>query len=151
MKSPKMIYRMIAMMMAVLIFFSSIGVVIDVHFCNGKLISYAFYGKAKTCYELAGFENPEQAVEVDSLKDDHSQCNIGLKDCCGNETQIAKNNYEYQTSSPSLTTQDDIYPVLVNYVSNSLNLFKFKPSFTQNYSPPFIPKNFSVLFQSFLL
>ena len=47
-------YRLIALMMAFLMFFTSAGFTMDMHYCGGELKSVSFFGKAKTCHDMAG-------------------------------------------------------------------------------------------------
>ena len=47
-------YRFVALMMAFLMFFSSVGFAMDMHYCGGKIKSISFFGKAKNCHEMVG-------------------------------------------------------------------------------------------------
>ena len=46
-------YQFTALMLAFLMFFTSTGFAINVHYCQGELKSFSFFGKSKTCNEMA--------------------------------------------------------------------------------------------------
>ena len=52
MKSTSITYRIIALTMAFLMFFTSVGFTVDMHYCQGKLKTFNFFGKAKSCHEV---------------------------------------------------------------------------------------------------
>ena len=45
--------RSLAIFMALLMFLTSAGLAIDVHYCQGELKSFSFYSKAQNCHALS--------------------------------------------------------------------------------------------------
>ena len=56
--------------MAFLMFFTSIGFSMDIHYCQGHLKSISLLGKAKNCHDI-------QAMKSDHCKKTKTSCNHG--------------------------------------------------------------------------
>ena len=66
--------KRLSWVLSLTVLFTSFGLQFDFHFCDDKLTDFAVFGKAKTCYEIAGIEAP---VDIPSEKEE-----IDRKSCC---------------------------------------------------------------------
>lgn len=149
-------YRLIALTMALLMFFTSTGFVMDMHYCGGKLKSFSFFGKAKTCYDMV--ENDETTImgcihhqEVTSNKEDR----LKKKNCCSNKTLHLQSNQTQQVQTTDFIVNNQLKQFITTYVivffpKDHNNSSKESVAFTR-YKPPLIPKDIPVFHQAFLL
>lgn len=149
MKAVRKIYRNFSLTMAFLILVSSSNLAVNLHFCQGKLAGLSFLGVTKTCSSSSrtpcSSMKKETQAEGELAKDD--------KNCCENELL-----YLYSDQNLFNTINDFAIPVelqqfftffiIAFYKKNTVR----KPEFNiQNYRPPIVFKDISVLYQSFLL
>jgi len=140
--------------MAFLVFFSSIGLSIDMHFCQGHLKSISFIGDATDCYGAKG-NNPQKSCQMSKRQvTKKMDCSIDKEDCCHNRQLLAQANLtSTNTSGQFILNYIDfqyisIIPVLLVYDTIFLNtdiLSVFQ------YKPPLVLKDIPVFIQSFLL
>ena len=152
--NTKSTYRIFSLVMAFLILVSTVGISADMHICQDRIRSVSLFGDTKSCYELAGYENKKECPH--SLqKKDQNRCNTALqkKACCHNASKLfqadqqplthapediqAVNNYTLPASSPTLLCVE-------------LN-FDWSTSSAPHYMPPLIVRDFSRLYQLYLL
>ena len=146
----QVIYKKIAFILSILVFYSSVGLAVDLHFCQGEVKSMAFFGKAKNCYELAGFKNACPKHESITLEKNHLE-SIKSKKCCTSKSILL------QSDSDQLIPSVDVNPTQVF-------LFAFSSVFLLNheeldaeytgfyiYKPPLVYKDIPVLFENFRL
>jgi len=148
-------YRIIALTLAALMFFTSVGFSIDLHICQGRIKSFGLFGKAKSCYELANGEAAMSCTQQSQKDLQHPSAeNFDKKHCCQSALIEVKNTNtqqhipvsEYSTSKPHqlfvaafiLTTFFDLFdqPEVV---------------IISDYYPPVISRDIPALFQSFLI
>ena len=87
--------RILSLVMAMLLFVSSSGFSIDLHYCQGQLKSFSLLGEAKSCH---------QQLEKDHCKKQRKACHTApsnqkelgncKKDCCSNKTIEVEPNEE---------------------------------------------------------
>ena len=142
MNSFKQTYRFIALIMAALMFFTSVGFVVDMHYCSGELRSISFDGKAKTCHEGVG--NDEAPVK-DSSED---------RGCCSNKSMHIQFDQDQKLQITDIEVGREFKQFVIAYVAvfflNHLNIECNAASYTQ-YKSPLILRDIPVLIQSFLL
>lgn len=154
MNSISSIYRIIALSMASLMFLTSIGFSVDIHYCQGHLKSFNFFGKAKNCYELANAPTPCEKHEnrIPQQKDNGSS--IDKKECCHNKLfhTLTDQNKEIQTSEFILSQQLQQFVVayVVTFFINDFSQESTTADYV-HYKSPLIARDISVLIQSFLL
>ena len=140
--------------MAFLVFFSSIGLSIDMHFCQGHLKSISFIGDAPDCYEVIGNKEQKSCQMSKRQATTKTDCSIDKEDCCQNRQLLAQadltstsqssqfllnhNNFQYFSIAPVLLVDDSIF-------LNKAILAVFQ------YKPPLILQDIPILIQSFLL
>jgi len=154
MNSFKSTYRLIALMMAFLMFFTSAGFTMDMHYCGGELKSVSFFGKAKTCHEMTG-ENKTPMKDCPHHKKMAAKkkgCSED-KDCCSNKNvQLHDQDQKVQTNDFVVSKQ--LKQFVIAYVAiffiDDFDLQREATTFAL-YKPPLIPRDIPVLNQTFLL
>ena len=153
MKISSYTYRLIALTMAFLMLFSSVGFSIDMHYCQGKLKSFSFFGEAKNCHEMAkekACPHHQKKIEQEATK----TCSIDKKDCCQNKTLHFQCHQDQQIQASDLVlsqlSQQFVVAFVAVFFKNNFTETTAKSSYT-HYKPPIIPRDISVLFESFLL
>ncbi len=140
--------------MALLIFFSSAGFTLDMHYCNGQLKNINFFGKAKSCHEIGqGMKNCPHHKKMMAAKNQEED-SINKKGCCSNKTVHFQSNQNQQYQADNalvLSTQ------LQDFVIAFVETF-YKPAVSKTESPtytlyksPIIPRDTYVLFETFLI
>ena len=71
-----LIYRITSLVMALMIFISSVGFSADVHFCKGEFKSMSIFGEASSCHTAKKSCPHHQEKKVHEEKE---------KDCCKNQ------------------------------------------------------------------
>lgn len=147
-------YRALAMFMAFLMFSSSIGFSMDIHYCGNELKSFSFFGEAEAC----------EMMQTKKVKEsNHSCCEASKKEiknchnketvkgnCCHNERLVIDNGGELETSDFSIEQFQQVIVTVIVLFPN-LNLFKIasKQVNYAYYNPPPIIKDISILHQVF--
>lgn len=140
--------------MAFLVFFSSIGLSIDMHFCQGHLKSISFIGDATDCYGAKGNSQQKSSQMSKRQATKKMGCSIDKEDCCHNRHLLAQADFTstHQSSQFILNHNSfqyiSIIPILLVYDTIFLNtdiLSVFQ------YKPPLVLKDIPVFIQSFLL
>lgn len=147
-------YRTIALIMAFLMFLSSAGFAMDMHYCGGELKSVSIFGKAKTCHEMtkkdAAMKDCHHHKKMMSEKEDCSED----KNCCSNKTVIIQSDQDQQIQSVDFVVSKELKQFVIAYVtvffSDNSTLERQKSTFAL-YKPPLISRDISVLNQTFLL
>lgn len=153
--NTKKTYRLISLSLAVLMFFSSVGLVIDFHYCQGKLKNMSLWKKAKSCHELAASSHCHKTTKQGCHKTASEQSckkGAGQNGCCDNETAIFLLDADYPTAEyvPLETHQIQF---VATFVVTFYHLFidaEYLLSHYQNYKPPLLNRDVCVLIQSFL-
>ncbi len=148
-------YRIIALGLACLLFFSTSGLSLDMHFCQGKIKRINLLGKAKTCAEIKNTKQTckhhkpkekkdTQAVQTCSSNSDH-------KGCCENQSFKIDLDTEFSQSQVNATPDvrlDFLVAFTLVFIQPAYNfLFVQK----QIYRPPLPKHSLVVLFQQFLI
>lgn len=135
--------------MALLIFFSSSGLSIDIHYCKGKVKRLNLLGKAKSCSEV-----DQELSHCYNSENENSSCSVnGTHDgCCNN--QSFKLDLDFDSGEILATNFTDIQDKLV--IAYVLSYLKYSvPSTTldnyRDYHPPPLERDIAVLFQVFRL
>lgn len=148
-------YRLFALTMAFLMFFSSAGFAMDMHYCGGELKSISFFGKAKNCHEIAKEDEaamkdcPHQKKMMTEKKD----CSEA-KNCCSNKTVRLQSDQDHQLQTADFVVTKQLKQFVIAYVSVFLGGdfdLKWEVTPYAHYKPPLIRKDIPVLHQTFLL
>ena len=150
--NTSLLYRFTAILLALLVLVTSVGLTVDRHFCGGEMKSFSLVGKAKTCYELATGKPQPTCVKADN-KDEFQGIAFSKKPCCENKTDHFQTDTDtsLQSASDALTVQTQHF--LVAYVAVFVQSYVhyFSPKQYLDYRPPSILRDIPVLIQSFLL
>jgi len=125
--------------MAILVLFSSSFVLIDQHYCEGKLHDSSFFGKANVC-----------DMHMASCSSEKDESSVDPKSCCSNKSEI---------KTGSVFIKIPVFNInnLEHSIVSNINLFKqIKYSnFTNHKSPiidyyvPLITRDVLILIQCF--
>jgi hypothetical protein len=144
-------YRILALSLALLMFFTSVGFAVDMHYCQGQLKSFSLFGKAKNCHEMKQkvVSCPHHGKMVVAT----SNCKEGKKGCCNNEVQYFQSDQDKLVRTADLVAGKQwpqVGPAPVR-------LFPLPNAQTGNiasfvcYKPPLLKESIPILYQSFLL
>lgn len=149
------IYRSVALILAGLMFITSAGFTMDMHYCSGDLKSVSFFGKAKTCHEMTGEVGSLQksCPRHNKMMEGNEGCSED-KDCCSNKSVqlLSDQDQRVQTIDVVFTKQLKQFVIVhaMGLFAEDLNLNRNSPSYT-HYKPPLIQRDIPVLNQTFLL
>lgn len=147
-------YRFIALTLAFLMFFTSVGFAVDMHYCQGNLKSVSFFGKAKTCYEMAEVTPMKECSNHQKMMGQKEGCSIDKKDCCSNKTLHFQSDQDQQFQTSNFVVSTQLQQFVIAYVAvfftNDFSIESDANSFA-HYKPPVISRDISILVQSFLL
>jgi len=136
----KKVYSILmAFLLTILVLFSSSFVLIDQHYCCGKIENFSLFGKAEKC-DMA---TPHCEVEGQILSVSAESCCLNVADF--KAVSIFKNSapIKIDFQQPLFYLSNNIFNIN-QYVSLANNLSHFK-----NYSPPLITKDILVFVQCF--
>jgi hypothetical protein len=129
--------KIMAFLMTILLLFSSSLVIIDEHYCQGKLSSFSIFGKADGCdMQFCNLENQNSSISKSS--------------CCTNVSEIKQGaifekkfdtNFNFQPSYFISNRSSNTFKIFNNYIK--------KNSYFKNYSPPIIFKDLLIFIQCF--
>ena len=143
-------YRFLALTMALLLFVSSAGFSVDMHFCNDQLKGISLFGEAANCHEKASHcKNSKKACHK---KSDEKSGDVSTKDdCCNNEHHILQLDADFVSASANLV---DVNQPDFNFIYTEL-LYTEQPIITNSnnlelYRPPPLERDRQILYQSFL-
>jgi len=146
-------YRLISLTLAFLVFTTSAGFSIDMHFCQDQLKSISLFGKAKTCHEKSEAAPMKNCPHHKKMMTEKEGCTED-KDCCDNKTLQFQSDQDQQVQSSDFLISKQLQKFVVAYVAvfftNDLSIESDASSYAQ-YKPPLIPRDIPVLFESFLL
>lgn len=143
-------YRAIPLILALIVFISSGGFSLDMHYCQGSLKSVGFFGKAKNCHEMAQTSHCRHHPKTDM-----ASCSEGDdKDCCNNEQVHYKLDQDQQNTNLELSLNKPLQWFLSPYTVVLLvdNRQAVTGSiYADIHRPPLIHRDIYALFQRFLL
>ena len=148
----KSTYRFIALFMAFLMFFTSAGFAMDMHFCQGKLKSVSFFGKAQTCHDMAD-NTMKNCPHHKKMMAEKKGCSED-KNCCSNKTVHFQSDQDQQVQNFDFVVSKQLQQFVIAYVAvfiaNDFNIEHEAIPFA-HYKPPLIQRDIPILNQSFLL
>ena len=158
----KTLHKIGAILLIPVILFSSFGFTINLHYCKGEFKSYALFVEAEAC-EMADLSKevdeslpPCHRKKLKKQQDKNSQSenshDVIKGNCCHNETLIFEANQEIEENVIEITSVD-IQLTVIACVLCGYSFFdqNFPPPGYMDYDPPWIRRDFSVLYQTFLI
>ncbi len=147
----KLYLQWLSVVMAILILFSSTGIVVSKHLCEGELMDVAWFTTAEPCEHSSAATTMQCPVHEGMIIHPDNQNN----DCCEDTKDLVKDE------NPQMNVKDRIegnnQPVvvlLVNFLINintSFNLSSGNLLANNLHVPPLIDQDIPVMYQSFLL
>jgi hypothetical protein len=149
----KFSYRALAMFMAFLMFSSSIGFSMDIHYCGGELESFSFFGDAEPCEMMQPKQEKKSLSCCEAPKNEIKSCHnreTVKGNCCHNESLVIDNGGELEISDFSLEQFQQVLVAIIVLFPN-VDLFKTSNKYVNytHYIPPPITKDISILHQVF--
>lgn len=137
-----------------LLFISSSGISMDMHFCQGKLKRVSLIGSAKTCAEMAVMMKHCSGKKAKSCHGASKSCSDdgSHNGCCENESisfDLDIDNIDIQAFNSSVLEID--FNVLSKVQLVALPNLQIKLLQFEEYIPPLPRKDLTVLHQSFLI
>ena len=143
-------YRILSMLMAFIMLFSTSGLTLDLHYCQGKIKRINLIGKAKTCAEI---QSKKTVCHRNSDKQQKSHCSSDSdhNGCCNN----ASVSIDMDVDFPFITTdlRSGLTDLYLDYQSVVIPTTEHKTfCHFKVYRPPPLPRqNLQVLLQQFLI
>lgn len=132
--------KIMAMLLAVVVLFSTMSFSVGMHFCGDNLVDSAMFQKAKTC----GMEIQNETTSSD--------CPVFEKNCCHDEEILIKGQNELKISFDSLDFQQQVFiaSFVYSHVNPLLELLEKEITF-DDYPPPLIVKTIYKLDEVYLI
>jgi hypothetical protein len=87
--SVKVLHKVYWLFLALIVLVSSVGLSLDVHYCNEEFKSFSFFGKAKQCHTTTISCPHHAAMEFQ---------NESNNSCCSNQTlEVEEIDFDYYT------------------------------------------------------
>lgn len=134
------------MILAMVVFSTTSGISLNVHFCKGKVKNFAFFTEAEACAK-GTTTTQEPTCRSVSKCDNHS--GVSRTQCCLDEAFFYKLSTESHSGSPSVVLPDFTFSPSIAHFSRS---FFSNSGRASNYSindPPFIDITIPALYQVF--
>jgi len=135
----KQIYKKIsAILMTFVVLFSTMSFSISEHYCGDHLVDSALFSKAESC---------GMAMETANADSD---CNSFKKDCCSDKVKQIEGQSNLKIDFNNLTIPQQQFVAVFTY--SYLNLFDgvdSKINAFEDYSPPLVDKDITVLYRVF--
>lgn len=153
MNSINSTYRFIALFLALLIFTTSVGFAVDIHYCQGELKTVSFFGKAKSCHNMANATPMKNCPQHQKMLKQSENCSVDTQDCCGNKTLHFQSDQDKVLQTVDFTLNKQLQQFVATYVVVFFSINSFKKVSTPFifYKVPLIIRDIPVFFQSFLL
>jgi len=142
--------------MAFLMLLSSTGFSIDLHYCQGNVKSFSFFGKAKSCHvevNESHCSKKKKACHMTAPSMEQEQSGDCKKDCCSNKSfEISPDIDAEKIQIERLTIpQLQFVSVFVEvFILGHADLSKLHIPHL-NYIPPILNRDIPIFIQSFLL
>jgi len=133
--------------LAFLVFVTSTGLAVDVHYCQGHIKTVNVFGKAKGCSDL------EMIVRSCAHQDENTAGDtLGRRKCCENAMQYFQpNQNQFSQSSNSVSSvHAQFHPVQSVVVTYTNLIVDHQTSVFSCYKPPPLQRDIPVLLQNFL-
>jgi len=136
----KVFHKIIAMVMAFVVLFSTMSFSVGMHYCGDTLVDAALFEKAKSC----GMEIRKEASS--------SYSPVMEKNCCHDEEILIKGQNELKITFESLDLHQQVF--ITSFVFSYINSFiepNEKVNTFDDYPPPLIVKNIHKLDEVYLI
>lgn len=140
-------YKIISLCLAFLIFFSSSGLTLDIHYCQGEMKRLNLFGTAKSCAEVS--QMTKKCCSSISA-DDICGSNGDHKGCCNNKSFELDLDFDSAEVIANPITDKQLVKAFVLSCFIDVRPSPSLHNYT-NYYPPPLKRDIAILFQTFLL
>lgn len=143
--------------MALLMFVTSTGFAIDLHFCKNDLKTISLFGHAEACHhkqQVMPCHKMESQMLSESCHKSTTSKEINHADgCCQNKTLEIEKSTNDIAIAKVVTTQDVQWNAVVAFVVSYVFNYPIETAETQFalYKPPLPDRDVQVLYQTFLI
>lgn len=134
----KILHKISALIMAMIVLFATMSFTIDMHYCGKTLVDVALFKEAKTC-----------GMEQGTSKS--SSCAIMIKKgCCTDKQLTFEGQDELQTSFDKITLEQQVF--VTSFYYSYVNLFEGLENNIvplEEYPPPLLVRDIHVLNETF--
>ena len=141
-----MIERVIHIIIGILLFLGSTGIVVNKHYCQNELKSTALFLKAEACHAVTSVAScPMHQHKGDEDRE--------KKNCCDDKSEYVKSDNEqlvqsFEIDFPNHPVSLDNVPLVLNTDPSALDAHSLH---YLTYKPPIVLNDIPVLLQAFLL
>ncbi len=138
------LHKIFALSLAFILLFSSTGMAMDMHYCNGNLKSISLFGTAKSCHTKSNV--PPCHMAQQKAQDQH-------EGCCENQ-QVVIEKGQFDATAPQHTALEGIslefiYAIVAVFVIPQ-DIAK-KAEYIPHFKPPLPKRNQQAHLQTFLI
>ncbi|PWI29019.1 hypothetical protein DI383_13740 [Flavobacteriaceae bacterium LYZ1037] len=135
----KVFYKIMSMLMALVVLFSTMSFTVNMHYCGGALMDSAIFQNVETC----GMDMDNPLTEG---------CSVTKKDCCKDEQVVLDSQNELQLQVDKISFEQQIF--ITSFIYTYVNLFEGldnKVSSYEEYKPPLVTKQIFKLDETYLI
>ncbi|WP_414731184.1 HYC_CC_PP family protein [Xanthomarina sp.] len=135
----KVFHKIMSMLMAFVVLFSTMSFTINMHYCGGSLMDSAIFQKVETC-----------GMEMDNPLSEG--CSITKKDCCKDEQVVLDGQNELQLLIDKISFEQQIF--VATFIHSYINLFEGQDENIvpfRDYNPPFLIRDIQKLHETYLI
>ncbi len=131
---------------------SSIGISMDVHYCQDQLKGISLFGKAKSCHKKQETPHCHQ-TEKSCYDKEYGNSNADKDNCCHNETVVIEKSDLDATPTQLATVQDIQLDFVAAFIAVYVFNYNVRADFQPyaQYKPPLPDRDVQVLYQTFLI
>ncbi|TBV27901.1 hypothetical protein DMZ43_02335 [Meridianimaribacter sp. CL38] len=135
----KVFHKIMALVMAFVVLFSTMSFTINMHYCGDTLVETALFHKAKGC----GMEMSNPSTE---------SCSITKKDCCDDRQLSIEGQDELQLTIDKISFEQQVF--ITSFVYTYINLFEgldSNVSSYEEYKPPLVVRQIFKIDETYLI
>lgn len=136
----QMLHKILSLLMAVVVLFSTMSFTISKHYCGDTLVDTAIFKKAKTC-----------GMDMQMLARS-SDCSVTKTKCCTEEQQVVNGQDELQLSIDKISFEQQVFTA--TYIHTYINLFEgLNNNITsyEKYEPPLVIRQLYKIDETYLI
>ncbi|MBR9919997.1 MAG: hypothetical protein GYB31_04100 [Bacteroidetes bacterium] len=136
--------KLFHILLACLVYTSSVGLVMNSHFCQGELKSHALFSKPESCH--GNKDAPVCPFHQKAMEQDGEDNN-----CCQNKSKLVKEELKTPVQVIDFVDLTPAPAICLPAKDYSTTEVSAGPIAYLLYKPPIVDKDISTLFQTFLL
>ena len=147
-------YKLPILVTVLVVLTTSVGISMDMHYCQGNLKNINLIGDAQTCHDKAQKAKTNHCSKKEKAchKKEQKTCGdkINHDDCCENKAVFVQLEEEFLQASDASVQVEFKFIVAFFLTDLSLESIDKEVVHYKNYKPPLLDKNIPLLMQSFL-